>query len=273
MPDIYQMSVDIVVKECIELEKLGIKAVILFGIPTKKDGMAGEAFDPDAPLQKAISAIKSNTGELLVITDVCLCEYMDHGHCGIIIDGRVDNDSTLELLAKEALSHVKAGADVVAPSDMMDGRVSYIRKALDMEGFFDTPIISYAVKYASAYYGPFREAADSAPKFGDRKSYQMDPANRREALKEALQDVEEGADMIMVKPALAYLDIIRDVRNATNLPVVAYNVSGEYSMIMAAVKMGYINMDDIINETLLSIKRAGSDLIISYFAKRIAETL
>lgn len=272
MPGVFQMSVDILVKECIELEKLGIPAVILFGIPENKDPVGSEAYDDSAVLQQAIRAIKQNTSKLIVITDVCLCEYTDHGHCGVLKGNDVDNDATLKLLAKEALSHVKAGADIVAPSDMMDGRIAAIRTALDAEGHINTPIISYAVKYASAYYGPFREAAESTPQFGDRKTYQMDPANRREALKEARQDIAEGADMIMVKPALSYLDIIRDVREITDLPVVCYNVSGEYSMIMAAIEKGWVD-ERVITESLLSMKRAGSDLIITYFAKKALELI
>lgn len=272
MPGVYQMSVDNIVKECREVEKLGIPSVILFGIPAHKDGEGSGAYASDGIVQKAVRAIKENTG-LYVITDVCLCEYTDHGHCGVIIDGDVDNDSTLELLQKEAVSHAEAGADMVAPSDMMDGRVMAIRDALDENGFDKVPIMSYAVKYASGYYGPFREAAESAPAFGDRRSYQMDPANRREALKEAMQDINEGADIIMVKPALAYMDIIRDVKNSCNLPVAAYNVSGEYSMIKAASKLGWIDEDRVILETLTGFKRAGADMIITYFAKQAARLL
>lgn len=272
MPGVYQMSVDNIVKECREVEKLGIPSVILFGIPSHKDGEGSGAYASDGIVQKAVRAIKENTG-LYVITDVCLCEYTDHGHCGVIIDGDVDNDSTLELLQKEAVSHAEAGADMVAPSDMMDGRVMAIRDALDENGFDKVPIMSYAVKYASGYYGPFREAAESAPAFGDRRSYQMDPANRREALKEAMQDINEGADIIMVKPALAYMDIIRDVKNSCNLPVAAYNVSGEYSMIKAASKLGWIDEDRVILETLTGFKRAGADMIITYFAKQAARLL
>lgn len=272
MPGVYQMSVDNIVKECCEVEKLGIPSVILFGIPAHKDGEGSGAYASDGIVQKAVRAIKENTG-LYVITDVCLCEYTDHGHCGVIIDGDVDNDSTLELLQKEAVSHAEAGADMVAPSDMMDGRVMAIRDALDDNGFDKVPIMSYAVKYASGYYGPFREAAESAPAFGDRRSYQMDPANRREALKEAMQDINEGADIIMVKPALAYMDIIRDVKNSCNLPVAAYNVSGEYSMIKAASKLGWIDEDRVILETLTGFKRAGADMIITYFAKQAAQLL
>lgn len=272
MPDVFQMSIDKIVEECIEIEKLGLTSVILFGIPNHKDSEGSDAYDDNGIIQKTIKAVKENTN-LYVITDVCLCEYTDHGHCGIIIDGDVDNDSTLELLCKEAVSHAEAGADMVAPSDMMDGRVSAIRDALDDNGFDNIPIMSYAVKYASGYYGPFREAAESTPTFGDRRSYQMDPANRREAIKEAKQDISEGADIIMVKPALAYMDIIREVKNISNIPVAAYNVSGEYSMVKAAAKLGWIDEDRVITETLTGMKRAGADLIITYHAKQMAKLL
>jgi porphobilinogen synthase len=272
MPGVYRMSPDQATEECLAAEKLGIRAVILFGIPKAKDSSASGAYDDNESVQQGIRAIKENT-KLIVITDVCLCEYMDHGHCGVIKDKCVENDLTLPLLAKTALSHAKAGADIVAPSDMMDGRVHAVRTALDEASFQNTLILSYAVKYSSAFYGPFREAADSAPAFGDRKSYQMDFANRREALKEALSDVEEGADMIMVKPALAYLDIIRELREKINIPLAAYNVSGEYSMIKAAARAGWIDHDAAVLEVLSSIKRAGSDIIITYFAKDAAELL
>ncbi len=272
MPEVYNFSIDMLVKECIELEKLGLKSVILFGIPDHKDAEGSGAFGADGIVQRAIKAIKQNT-KLYVITDVCMCEYTDHGHCGIIVDGDVDNDLTLELLQREAVSHAEAGADMVAPSDMMDGRIMALRSALDESGFKNIPIMSYAVKYASAYYGPFREAADSTPTFGDRRSYQMDPANRREAIKEALQDIDEGADIIMVKPALAYLDIVREVKDMCNLPVAAYNVSGEYSMIKTAAKLGYVDGDRIMMETLTSMKRAGADLILTYHAKQAAKLL
>ena len=272
MPDVYQMSIDKIVDECIEIEKLGISSVILFGIPNHKDSSGSGAYDDNGIIQKTIKAIKENTN-LYVITDVCLCEYTDHGHCGIIIDGDVDNDSTLELLVQEAVSHANAGADMVAPSDMMDGRVAAIRDGLDDNGFDNIPIMSYAVKYASGYYGPFREAAESTPTFGDRRSYQMDPANRREAIKEATQDIKEGADIIMVKPALAYMDIIRDVKNICNIPVAAYNVSGEDSMVKAAAKLGWIDEDRVVTETLTGMKRAGADLIITYHAKQMAKLL
>lgn len=272
MPGIYNLSVDEVIKEAKEVESLGIKSVILFGIPDHKDEEGSGAYGSDGIVQKAIKAIKDYT-DLYVITDVCMCEYTSHGHCGHVVNGDVDNDSTLDMLAREALSHAEAGADMIAPSDMMDGRVAAIRTMLDDNGFENIPIMSYAVKYASGYYGPFRDAADSTPVFGSRKTYQMDPANRREALKEAFQDIEEGADIIMVKPALAYLDIIRDVKDSCVIPVASYNVSGEYSMIKAAAKNGWIDEEKVVMETLLSMKRAGSDLIITYFAKDAARKL
>lgn len=272
MPGIYQMSIDYIVDEVRELEKLGIKAVILFGIPDHKDEFGSEAYNENGVIQQAIRAIKENS-DIYVITDVCMCEYTSHGHCGIIVDGDVDNDSTLNYLAMEAVSHAKAGADMVAPSDMMDGRVLAIRRALDSEGFYSIPIMSYAVKYASAFYGPFRDAAESTPQFGDRRSYQMDPANRIEALREARSDIDEGADIIMVKPALPYLDIIRDVRERFDMPVAAYNVSGEYSMIMAGIQNGWFDKDRVIMETLISIKRAGADIILTYFAKEVARII
>jgi porphobilinogen synthase len=272
MPGVFNMSPDMALKECLELEKLGIGAVILFGIPKLKDAAASGAYDDNEAVQQTIRALKENT-KLIVITDVCLCEFMVHGHCGIVTGDQIDNDSTLPLLAQTALSHAKAGADIVAPSDMMDGRVKAIRTALDEWGYQNIPILSYAVKYSSAFYGPFREAADSAPAFGDRKSYQMDSANRREALKEALSDIEEGADMIMVKPALPYLDIIRDVREKVSVPLAAYNVSGEYSMLKAAAIAGWLDYNTAVLETLTSIKRAGADIIITYSAKDAAELL
>ncbi len=273
MPGVSQLSVDLAVKECLEAEKMGIPAVLLFGIPSHKDAVGSEAYNDNGAVQRAIREIKKSAQNLLVVTDVCMCEYTDHGHCGIVKDNDVDNDATLKLLCKEALSHAKAGADIVAPSDMMDGRIMTIRETLDENGFEHVPIMSYSVKYASAYYGPFREAAESAPAFGDRKTYQMDPANRREAIKETLQDIAEGADMLMVKPALAYLDIIRDVRELTELPLVAYNVSGEYSMIMAAAERGWIDGDKVLMESLLAMKRAGADMIITYAAKHAARLL
>jgi porphobilinogen synthase len=273
MPGCFQESVDMVVKHAKQVSSLGIPAVILFGIPEHKDEIGSGAYDPRGEVQRAITAIKNKVPGLYVITDVCMCEYTSHGHCGVIEGGDVKNDATLELLAREAVSHAKAGADMVAPSDMMDGRVAVIREALDEEGFSETPIMSYAVKYASAFYGPFREAAESTPQFGDRRSYQMDPANRREAMKEAALDIEEGADIVMVKPAMTYLDIISDVRENCDLPVAAYNVSGEYSVIKAAAKLGWIDEERAMMEVLTSIKRAGADLILTYFAKEAAKVL
>jgi len=273
MPGIFQQSIENIVTEAKEVYKLGIPAVLLFGIPETKDAVGSDAYSDHGIIQETIRAIKANVPELMVITDVCLCEYTDHGHCGLIVDGDVDNDSTLELLAREALSHAKAGADMVAPSDMMDGRVAAIRKILDQNGYISTSIMSYAVKYASGYYGPFREAAESTPQFGDRRSYQMDPANRLEALREASSDIEEGADIIMVKPGLPYLDIVRDLRNEFNLPLAVYNVSGEYSMIKAAAANGWIDEKRVVLETLLGFKRAGADIIISYHAKDAARWL
>jgi porphobilinogen synthase len=273
MPGCYQESVDKIVRHAKEVYLLGIPSVILFGIPEHKDETGSGAYDGQGAVQKAVRAIKDKIPELLVITDVCLCEYTSHGHCGIVRNGDVLNDVTLELLAKEAVSHAKAGADMVAPSDMMDGRVEAIRLALDDEGFEEIPIMSYAVKYASAFYGPFREAAESTPEFGDRRSYQMDPANRREALKEAALDIEEGADILMVKPALSYLDIISDVKDSFDVPVAAYNVSGEYSLVKAAGKLGWIDEKRTMMEILVSIKRAGADLILTYFAKEAAKIL
>jgi porphobilinogen synthase len=273
MPGCFQESVDMVVKHAKQVFSLGIPAVILFGIPEHKDEIGSGAYDPRGEVQRAITAIKNKVPGLYVITDVCMCEYTSHGHCGVIQGGDVKNDATLELLAREAVSHAKAGADMVAPSDMMDGRVAVIREALDEEGFSETPIMSYAVKYASAFYGPFREAAESTPQFGDRRSYQMDPANRREAMKEVALDIEEGADIVMVKPAMTYLDIISDVKENCDLPVAAYNVSGEYSMIKAAAKLGWIDEERAMMEVLTSIKRAGADLILTYFAKEAAKVL
>ncbi|MBS4030840.1 MAG: porphobilinogen synthase [Clostridiales bacterium] len=273
MPGVFQMSVDEIVKEGGECLKLGIPAVILFGIPAYKDEKGSSAYDPDEAVQRAVAALKKAHPELLVITDVCLCEYTSHGHCGLIVDGDVQNDSTLNLLARTALSHARAGADIVAPSDMMDGRVRAIRETLDEHGFSHIPIMSYAVKYSSAFYGPFRDAAGSAPQFGDRRSYQMDPANIREAYKEIEQDLAEGADMVMVKPALSYLDVIRAVKEYTNVPVAAYNVSGEYSMVKAAAQNGWVDEKKIVLEMLTSMKRAGADIILTYFAKDAAAWL
>jgi porphobilinogen synthase len=266
MPGQYQLSIDNLVKTARQAFDLGIPAVILFGIPTKKDPLGTQAYARDGIVQRTVKALKDKVPELMVITDVCMCEYTDHGHCGFVDGHTVDNDATLDLLAKAALSHARAGADMVAPSDMMDGRVAEIRTVLDENDFSQIPIMSYAAKYCSAYYGPFREAAQSAPKFGDRKTYQMDPANAREAIREATMDVEEGADIIMVKPALPYLDIICRIRDEVDLPLAAYNVSGEYSMIKAAEKMGWIDGQKVMMETLTAIKRAGADMILTYFA-------
>jgi porphobilinogen synthase len=273
MPGVAQLSVDRVVVESREAAALGIPAVILFGIPEKKDALGSEAYIGDGVVQQAITAIKETVPALLIVTDVCLCEYTDHGHCGVVKNGAVDNDSTLELLAKEALSHAQAGADIIAPSDMMDGRVGAIRRALDSNGFDQVAIMAYAAKYASGFYGPFREAAESTPQFGDRRAYQMDPANTDEALREVALDIEEGADIVMVKPALAYLDVIYRVKEKFGYPVAAYNVSGEYSMIKAAAMNGWIDEERIMLEVLLSIKRAGADMILTYFAKQLARAL
>jgi len=273
MPSVYQLSIDNLVKECKEVRNLGILAVILFGIPEHKDEKGSEAYDPHGIIQRAIRAIKSEVKDLLVITDVCLCEYTSHGHCGLLDGENILNDETVSLLAKEAITHVEAGADMVAPSDMMDGRVAAIRKALDYKGFTHIPIMSYAVKYASGYYGPFRDAAESTPAFGDRRSHQMDIANSNEAMREAASDVEEGADIIMVKPAGAYLDIIYRVKNELRMPTAAYQVSGEFSMIKAAGKLGWIDEERVMMESLLAIKRAGADMILTYFAKDTAKLL
>src|SRR5205809_6869623 len=271
MPGIAQRSVDRTAEECRRLRDLGVPAVILFGVPERKDARGSGATDPDGIIPRALGAIREAAPGLVLVTDVCLCEYTDHGHCGVVKDGDVDNDPTLELLAAEAVGHARAGADVIAPSDMMDGRVGAIRKALDGAGFAHLPIMAYAAKFASAFYGPFREAAESAPQFGDRRSYQMDPANVREAVREMALDVEEGADMIMVKPALSYLDVIRAARENFDLPVAAYNVSGEYSMVKAAAERGWIDGTRVMNEILTSIKRAGADLIITYHAVEFAQ--
>ncbi|MEJ5351716.1 MAG: porphobilinogen synthase [Melioribacteraceae bacterium] len=273
MPNVYQMSIDVLVEECKEVEQLGVPAVILFGIPEHKDEMGSEAYNPDGIIQRAVRAIKKEVKNLLVITDVCMCEYTSHGHCGILNGEKILNDETVELLAKEALTHAQAGADIVAPSDMMDGRVAAIRKILDENGFIETPILSYAVKYASGFYGPFRDAAESAPAFGDRRSHQMDIANAFEALREAETDIEEGADIIMVKPAGAYLDIIWRVKEKFGMPTAAYQVSGEYSMIKAASKLGWIDEERVMMESLTAIKRAGADMILTYFAKDVAKIL
>ena len=273
MPGIFHLSKDKLVDEALEAHDLGVPAVILFGLPENKDEVGSEAYRADGVVQQAIEALKKARPELMVITDVCLCEYTSHGHCGIIEKEDVLNDATVEVLAKEALSHARAGADMVAPSDMMDGRVGAIRESLDENGFSEIPIMAYAAKYASAFYGPFREAAESTPEFGDRRSYQMDPANSLEALREVRLDIEEGADIVMVKPALPYLDIISLVRGEFDLPVAAYNVSGEYSMIKAAAAKGWIDGERVMMETLLSIKRAGAKMVLTYFAKEAAALL
>lgn len=273
MPGHFQLSVDHIVKAAKKADDAGVPAIILFGIPDKKDALATRAYAPDSIVQKAIQEVKEKVPDITVITDVCLCGYMDHGHCGIVENGIIDNDASLDLLAKTALSHARAGADMVAPSDMMDGRVGEIRLTLDEEGFSHIPVMSYAVKYNSAFYGPFRQAAESSPQFGDRKTYQMDPANANEAIREAIMDVEEGADIIMVKPALSYLDIIYRLKEEIDLPIAAYNVSGEYSIMKAGEMMGWVNANELIMETLLSIKRAGADLILTYSAIDAAREL
>ncbi|MGB8493743.1 MAG: porphobilinogen synthase [Candidatus Acidiferrum sp.] len=273
MPGIHQQSVDQIVEECREVESLGIPAVILFGLPESKDPRGAISYSPEGVVQKAIEAIRKAGLQLLVITDVCLCEYTDHGHCGVIERGEIANDPTLDILAQQALSHARAGADIVAPSDMMDGRVAAIRKKLDQHNLENISILAYAAKYCSGFYGPFREAAQSAPQHGDRRSYQMDPANAREALKEVALDIEEGADMVMVKPALAYLDIIRMVRDRFDVPVGAYNVSGEYAMVKAAARNGWIDEKRVVLEILTGIQRAGADIILTYHAKDVARWL
>ncbi|NJD68298.1 MAG: porphobilinogen synthase [Candidatus Methylomirabilota bacterium] len=273
MPGCYQLSVDELAKEAKETAAMGIPGIILFGIPAAKDAVGSEAYAEDGIVQQAVRAIKDTVSDLLVITDVCLCEYTSHGHCGVVERGQVKNDPTLELLARAALSHAEAGADIVAPSDMMDGRVSAIRETLDEEGFEDTPIMAYSAKYASAFYGPFRDAAASAPQFGDRRTYQMDPANSDEALREVGLDLEEGADIVMVKPALPYLDILWRVKEEFGGPVAAYHVSGEYAMLKAAGRLGWIDEERVLLETLTSIKRAGADLILTYAAKEAARLL
>ncbi|WP_239984635.1 porphobilinogen synthase [Lentibacillus sediminis] len=273
MPGVYQVSLDLLHEELKEIYSLGIRAMMLFGVPNEKDEEGTGAFVDSGIVQEATRVIKQMYPDMLVVADTCLCEYTSHGHCGVIHNHDVDNDESLKLLAKTAVSQAKAGADIIAPSNMMDGFVTVIRQALDEAGFHNIPIMSYAVKYSSAFYGPFRDAADSTPQFGDRKTYQMDPANRLEALREASSDVEEGADFLIVKPALSYLDIVREVRDRFNVPVVAYNVSGEYSMIKAAAMQGWINEKEIVMEKLTSMKRAGADLIITYFAKDVAKWL
>lgn len=273
LPDCYHFSVDMLKEEIKELRELGLKTVLLFGLPENKNSIAEEAYNENGIVQKAIKEIKENFNDIYVITDICMCQYTDHGHCGILDEsGYVKNDETLKILSKIAISHAQAGADMVAPSDMMDGRVLHIRKSLDEEGYESTPIMSYSAKYSSSYYGPFRDAAHSAPSFGDRKAYQMDPANSNEALIEVKLDLEEGADIVMVKPALAYLDVIRRIKDNFNVPVAAYNVSGEYAMLKNAIKNNILS-EDAIFETITSIKRAGADIIITYFAKDIAKKL
>jgi porphobilinogen synthase len=273
MPGTFQLSVDELIRECSEVKTLGIPAVILFGIPEQKDEVGSGAYNEHGIIQTAVRALKNEIPELVIITDVCLCEYTSHGHCGIVSGNEILNDASIKLLAQEALTHAQAGADIVAPSDMFDGRVKTIRQILDMNDFYNTPIMSYAAKYASGFYGPFREAAESTPKFGDRRSHQMDPANSDEALREVEQDIIEGADIVMVKPALSYLDIIRRVKDRFEMPTAAYNVSGEYSMIKAAGRNGWIDEPRVMMEVLTSIKRAGADMILSYFAKDAARLL
>ncbi len=273
MPSQAQLSIDNAVTEIAALKSLGVLSVILFGIPSAKDEVGSGSYAEEGVIQTAVRAIKQEHPDIVVVTDVCLCEYTSHGHCGVIKDGDVDNDATLELLVREAVSHAQAGADIIAPSDMMDGRIGAIRTALDENGYTGIPIMAYAAKYASAFYGPFREAAESAPQFGDRKSYQMDVANSDEALREIALDIQEGADIVMVKPAMSYLDVIRRAKESFNIPMAAYNVSGEYSMIKAASERGWVDGDKIMLEVLTSIKRAGADLIITYFAKEAARIL
>ncbi|EOW3720740.1 porphobilinogen synthase [Listeria monocytogenes] len=273
MPGVFQFPLHELEEEMRTVENLGIKAVILFGIPAEKDAVGTQAYHDHGIIQEATRLIKKSFPEILVVADTCLCEFTDHGHCGVIENGEILNDESLDLLKQTAVSQAKAGADIIAPSNMMDGFVQVIREGLDEAGFYDIPIMSYAVKYASAFYGPFRDAAGSAPQFGDRKSYQMDPANREEALREAISDEEEGADFLIVKPSLSYLDIMRDVKNNTNLPVVAYNVSGEYAMVKAAAQNGWIDEEKIVLEMLTSMKRAGATLIITYFAKDVSKYL
>ena len=273
MPDCYQFSIDELIKEAKEIDQLGIPAIILFGIPERKDEVGSEAYAENGIVQTAVSALKDVVPDLLIITDVCLCEYTSHGHCGLVKDGVILNDPTLELLARQALSHCKAGANMVAPSDMMDGRVKAIRDSLDKENYSHIPIMAYSAKYASTFYGPFREAAESPPQFGDRKTYQMDPANTDEALREVALDLEEGADIVMVKPALSYLDVIYRVKEQFGVPVAAYDVSGEYAMVKGAAQLGWIDGKGVMEEVLLSIKRAGADIILTYFAKEMAKRL
>lgn len=273
MPGVFQMSIDQIVRECADVHALGIPAVIFFGIPETKDEVGSGAYDEHGIIQEALRAVKKEVPDLYLITDVCLCEYTSHGHCGIVRGDEIVNDESVELLAKEALTHARAGADMVAPSDMFDGRVGAIRKILDANGFHNTPVMSYAAKYASGFYGPFREAAESTPKFGDRRSHQMDPANADEAIREVAQDIQEGADIVMVKPAIPYLDIIYRVKQQFAMPTAAYNVSGEYSLVKAAANNGWVDYDRVMMEMLTGIKRAGADLILTYFAKDAARLL
>jgi porphobilinogen synthase len=273
MPGQYRLSVDELLRECKDAASMGIPAVLLFGLPADKDPRGSEAYAEDGIIQQAVRAVKETIPDLLVVTDVCLCEYTSHGHCGVVEEGRVKNDPTLDLLARTAVSHVDAGADMVAPSDMMDGRVAAIREALDENGNQETPIMAYSAKYASAFYGPFREAADSTPQFGDRRSYQMDPPNRREALREMRLDLEEGADVLMVKPALPYLDVLVEARRVFDVPLAAYHVSGEYAMIQAAAERGWLDGERAMEEALVAIKRAGADWILTYAARQVAERL
>ncbi|HET9855811.1 MAG TPA: porphobilinogen synthase, partial [Methylomirabilota bacterium] len=273
MPGQAQLSIDELLKECKDVASMGIPAVLLFGLPQDKDPRGSEAYADDGIIQQAVRAVKDTIPDLMVITDVCLCEYTSHGHCGVVEDGRIKNDPTLELIARTAVSHAEAGADLIAPSDMMDGRVAAIREGLDESGFPETPIMAYSAKYASAFYGPFREAADSTPQFGDRRSYQMDPANAMEAMREVALDVDEGADIVMVKPALPYLDVIARVKGEFGLPVAAYSVSGEYAMLKAAGQLGWLDEDRAVLEALTGIRRAGADIIITYFAKDAARLI
>jgi porphobilinogen synthase len=273
MPGQFRLSIDELLKECKDAASMGIPAVLLFGLPRDKDPRGTEAYAEDGIIQQAVRAVKDTIPDLLVITDVCLCEYTSHGHCGVVEDGRIKNDPTLELIARTAVSHAEAGADLIAPSDMMDGRVAAIREGLDESGFTETPIMAYSAKYASAFYGPFREAADSTPQFGDRRSYQMDPANVMEAMREVALDVDEGADIVMVKPALPYLDVIARVKGEFGLPVAAYSVSGEYAMLKAAGQLGWLDEDRAVLEALTGIRRAGADIIITYFAKDAARLI
>ena len=273
MPGQFRLSIDELLKECKDAASMGIPAVLLFGLPRDKDPRGTEAYAEDGIIQQAVRAVKDTIPDLLVVTDVCLCEYTSHGHCGVVEDGRIKNDPTLELIARTAVSHAEAGADLIAPSDMMDGRVAAIREGLDESGFPETPIMAYSAKYASAFYGPFREAADSTPQFGDRRSYQMDPANAMEAMREVALDVDEGADIVMVKPALPYLDVIARVKGEFGLPVAAYSVSGEYAMLKAAGQLGWLDEDRAVLEALTGIRRAGADIIITYFAKAAARLI